>query len=97
MQVEIENKSSQEAVRTSVAIARSLPLEVNLAKIQNICYELLQTTYNDFLPKGEGGKTASAWIDYFRALAEKPSVLVAEEYRSLEPNLGGAMGQQVMG
>jgi len=54
------------------------------------------TSYNDFLPKSEGGKTASAWIDHFRALAEKLSVHVAEERRSLESELNGAMGQQVM-
>ena len=56
-------------------MARSLPLEVNLAKIQNICYELLQTTYNDFQKKGEAeGQNAGSWIDHFRALAEKLSL-----------------------
>jgi hypothetical protein len=83
---------------SAVGMARSLPLEVNLAKIQNICYELLQTTYNDFQPKGEeGGKSASAWMDHFRALAEKLSVHVAEERPSLEPDLSGAKEQQVQG
>ncbi len=63
---------------TAVGVARSLPLEVNLWKIQNICYELLQTTYNGFQQKGEeGGQNASAWIDHFRALAEKLSLRVA--------------------
>ncbi len=63
---------------TAVGVARSLPLEVNLWKIQNICYELLQTAYNGFQQKGEeGGQNASAWIDHFRALAEKLSLHVA--------------------
>ena len=54
-----------------------LPLEANLSKIQNICYELLQTAYNSFQHKGEeGGQSASAWINHFRALAEKLSLHV---------------------
>ncbi len=61
-----------------VGLARSLPLEINLRTLQNICYELLQTSYKDFQPKGEeGGQKASAWIDYFRDLAEKLSLRVA--------------------
>ena len=62
----------------AVGLARSLPLDVNLWKIQNICYELLQTAYKNFEQKGEvGGQNASAWIDRFRALAEKLSLHVA--------------------
>jgi hypothetical protein len=61
-----------------VGVARSLPLDVNLWKIQNICYELLQTAYNSFQQKSEGGgQNASAWINHFRALAEKLSLHVA--------------------
>jgi len=62
----------------AVGMARLLPLEVNLRKIQNVCYELLQTTYRDFQPKGEAADpSANAWIDHFRALAEKLSLRVA--------------------
>ena len=61
-----------------VDLARSLPLEVNLWKIQNICYDLLQTAYQDLKPKvEEGGQKAGAWVDCFRALAEKLSLRVA--------------------
>ena len=63
----------------AVGMARSLPLEVNLATIQNICYELLQTAYPDFQKKGTAeGQNASSWIDHFRALAEKLSLRIAE-------------------
>jgi hypothetical protein len=62
----------------AVGLARSLPLEVNLAKIQNICYELLQTAYPDFQKKGEAeGQNAGSRIGLFRALAEKLSLYVA--------------------
>ncbi len=62
---------------SAVGIARSLPLEVNLSKIQNICYELLRTAYNGFQEKGEeGGQNSGAWIEHFRSLAEKLSLHV---------------------
>ena len=62
----------------AVGLARSLPLEVNLAKIQNMCYGLLQTAYPDFQKKGLAGvQDASSWIEHFRALAEKLSLYVA--------------------
>ena len=61
-----------------MGLARSLPLEVNLAKIQNMCYGLLQTAYPDFQKKGLAGvQDASSWIEHFRALAEKLSLYVA--------------------
>ncbi len=66
------------ALEVAVGVARSLPLEVNLAKVQNICYELFQSLYPDFLHKGEeGDKNAAAWVERFRALAEKLCVQVA--------------------
>ncbi len=66
------------ALDTAVGLARSLPLEANLWRIQNICYELLRTVYSGFQQKGEeSGQNASAWIDHFRALAEKLSLHVA--------------------
>jgi hypothetical protein len=61
----------------AVGLARSLPLEVNLWKIQNICYELRETAYRDFRQKVEqGDEDAREWIDHFRALAEKLSLHV---------------------
>ena len=61
----------------TVSVARSLPLEVNLWKTQNVCYELLQTRYAELLEKSEeGGQNAGAWIERFRELAEKLSLRV---------------------
>jgi len=78
---------------SAVGMARSLPLEVNLAKIQNICYELLQNTYHDYRLKGEeGSKGANAWVDHFQALAEKLSLHVGEEQPSLESDQSRAKG-----
>jgi len=62
---------------TAVAVAHSLPLEVNLWKIQNACYELLQTWYPESQQKAaQGDENAKTWISRFRGLAEKVSLRV---------------------
>ncbi len=62
----------------AVDLARSLPLDVNLAKIQNICYELAQTAYRDFLEKAQAGdENSRAWVDHFRALALRLTLHIA--------------------
>jgi alpha-amylase/alpha-mannosidase (GH57 family) len=79
LQADPTNLGLLQELDSAVGMARSLPLDVNLARIQNICYELLQTAFAEFRLKGdEGGKAASAWIEHFRALAEKLSVRITE-------------------
>ncbi len=64
-------------LETAVGVAHSLPLAVNLWKIQNTCYELLQTAYPEFKQKAEeGDETAKTWINHFQSLAEKISLRV---------------------
>jgi alpha-amylase/alpha-mannosidase (GH57 family) len=61
----------------AVALARSLPFEVNLWKLQNTAYELLQTAYQDFQQKAaQGDENAKAWISRFQGLADKLSLRV---------------------
>jgi len=68
-----------EALDAAVGVAKSLPLEVNLWKIQNVCYDLSKTSYLEFKPKAEvGGQTAGPWIQHFRSLAERLSLRVPE-------------------
>ena len=65
------------ALDTAVGVARSLPFEVNLWKIQNACYELLQAAYAEFQQKAaQGDESAKTWITRFRGLAEKVSLRV---------------------
>jgi hypothetical protein len=65
-------------LEAAVDLARSLPLDVNLAKIQNICYDLAQTAYRNSLEKAQAGdENSKAWVDQFRALAEKLSLHIA--------------------
>ena len=67
-----------ETLDAAVELARSLPLDVNLAKIQNICYDLAQKVYRDFVEKAQAGdRNAKAWVDHFRALASKLSLHIA--------------------
>ena len=67
-----------QALDAAVGFARALPLEMNLAKIQNICYELLQTEYKKTETRSdEGGRHSSEWIEHFRPLAEKLSLYIA--------------------
>ena len=65
------------ALDTAVGLARSLPLEVNFWKIQNACYELLQTDYPEAQQRAaQGDESAKAWASQFRSLAEKISLRV---------------------
>ena len=67
-----------ETLDAAVDLARSLPLDVNLAKIQNICYELAQTVYRDSLEKAQAGdESAKAWVDHFRTLAVRLTLHIA--------------------
>jgi hypothetical protein len=62
---------------TAAGLARSLPFEVNLWKIQNLCHELLQTAYRGFQKRAEqGDESAKLWVAQYTALAEKLSLLV---------------------
>jgi alpha-amylase/alpha-mannosidase (GH57 family) len=65
-------------LETMVDVARSLPFEVNLWTMQNICYDLLKSVYEAYQTKADGGdEAAKIWVSHFRALAEKLSLSVA--------------------
>jgi len=59
-------------------LAHSLPFEINLWKVQNICYELLQTVHRDFQERADHtDQDARTWTELFRGLAEKLSLRLA--------------------
>jgi hypothetical protein len=63
---------------TAAGLARGLPFEVNLWKVQNICYELLQTVYREFRERADqSDQAARTWTDLFSGLAEKLSLRLA--------------------
>jgi len=62
----------------AAGLARGLPFEVNLWKVQNICYEMLQTLYRDFRERADhSDQDARTWTDLFSGLAEKLSLRLA--------------------
>ncbi|MFQ5816646.1 MAG: DUF3536 domain-containing protein [Terriglobia bacterium] len=55
-------------------LVRSLPFEVNLWKVQNVYYEMLQRFYPEFRSRAD--KDAQEWLGHFTPLGEKLSVRV---------------------
>jgi alpha-amylase/alpha-mannosidase (GH57 family) len=53
-----------------------LPFEVNLRKVQDIYYALLQNFYPEFKERAKKEKEARHWINVFRSLGEKLMVRV---------------------
>lgn len=64
---------SQIAYLNSVIdMVHSLPFEVDLWKVQNIYYKLLQTVYLELQGKAtQGDNEAKAWVECFNALGDK--------------------------
>jgi alpha-amylase/alpha-mannosidase (GH57 family) len=66
------DRAQLEALSRAVAFSRSLPFEVNLWRIQNICYHLHSTVYSDFKSKAQTGDAeAAAWIESFSELGQQ--------------------------
>ncbi len=61
-----------ERANIAAEMIRSLPFEINLRRIQNICYEILQKVYPDMQRDAEGGDGESLqWVKVFRDLTQK--------------------------
>jgi alpha-amylase/alpha-mannosidase (GH57 family) len=59
------------ALDASVGLVRSLPFEVNLWKVQNLYYDMLQRIYPDMLDKADQEDTeAQTWVEHFVSLGE---------------------------
>lgn len=66
-----------ERLESAVGLARSMPFEVDLWEVQNICYEMLQSVYAERKSEAEqGDENHRRWIEVFTALAGKLSVRV---------------------
>jgi hypothetical protein len=59
---------------SAVDLLRTLPFQVNLWTVQNICYEISQSSYDELRNRAENGdETAQAWVNHFRPLAQSLS------------------------
>jgi alpha-amylase/alpha-mannosidase (GH57 family) len=64
----------------ATSLARSLPFPVDLWKVQNLYWGLLQSGYPDFKRKAEQrDQPAIAWVEAFIALGKTLSIRVAQE------------------
>ena len=69
-----QSREALEKLYAATAMARSLPFEVALWRVQNIYHYLLMTVYQE--QESKGGLESQAWAQTFRALGAKLSVLV---------------------
>lgn len=59
----------------AVALARSLPFEVNLWKPQNVYYKLVHSVYPDYRRRADGGEEeARTWLERFITLGDRLQV-----------------------
>jgi len=66
-----------ERLESAVDLVRSLPFEVNLWKVQNRYYHMLQQVRPEV--QARGGDQARVWLACFDSLGKKLSILVPEE------------------
>jgi hypothetical protein len=60
-----------------LGLIKSLPFEVNLRKVQNRYYEILQRVYHNLRERADkGDEEAGQWVSLFKSLGEKLSVRV---------------------
>jgi alpha-amylase/alpha-mannosidase (GH57 family) len=66
--------SRLQELASAVALLKALPFQVNLWTVQNICYEIFQSSYDQWRNRAESGdETAQAWVNHFRPLAQSLS------------------------
>jgi alpha-amylase/alpha-mannosidase (GH57 family) len=63
-------------IEAVVALARSLPFEVDLWQVQNIYYELRQSVYRELLAQSD--EKARAWVESFHSLGRQLGMAEAE-------------------
>jgi len=61
----------------AVELANAMPFKVNLRKVQNAQYDLVQYIYPDYKEKALAGDAAAVrWMEYADALNEKLMIKV---------------------
>jgi alpha-amylase/alpha-mannosidase (GH57 family) len=64
-----------EKLHEGVEMLPSLPFQVNLWRVQNTCYDLLETVYPEFKARADqGDEKARQWVDHFTAVSQKLSL-----------------------
>jgi hypothetical protein len=77
-QREPQNAYALVQLDAAVGLIKELPFNVNLWKVQNIYYEMLQTVYQQWRRGSkQGRRVAKICVKHFKALGEKLSVRVS--------------------
>ena len=64
-------------LKVAIELLPSLPFEVNLWRVQNLYYEVLQKVYPKIREEAsEGNKTANEWVEFFSDIGKRLSVYV---------------------
>ena len=67
-----------EELKTATDMLDFLPFQVNTRRVENICYEMLQSTYADLRNRAKGGqKDLRGLANNFIALSKKLSIRIA--------------------
>ena len=65
------------ALDTAAKLATSLPFQVNLRQVQNICYKVMETVCGELRQRaGEGDPGAAESMELFESLAENLRMVV---------------------
>jgi len=69
--------ASLQEFEAAIGLLDSLPFTVNLWRVQNICYDLLQNLYPEYRKRARNGdEGAREWVNYFKTLAQKISIRI---------------------
>ena len=72
-----EDISTLQELESAIQLLGRLPFEVDLWKVENICYEMLQTSYKEFQTRADrGDEEARAWVRGLTSIAESLAVRV---------------------
>ena len=67
-----------ERLLDAARFATSLPFEVNLWRVQNLCYDMLRNAFPEFRRRADqGDRLAQEWVRHFVQLGETLSIAVA--------------------
>ena len=66
--------SRLQELASAVALLKAMPFQVNLWMVQNLCYEIFRSRYEEFRKRAENGDgTAQAWVKHFEPMAQSLS------------------------
>ncbi len=69
--------ASLQELEAAIGLLDSLPFTVNLWRVQNICYDLLQNVYPEYRKRARNGEEgAREWVNHFKTLAQRISIRI---------------------